>query len=256
MKLIIRNGQAQWILTEEEKQAVEKYGTSRSIGYFKKSFGDLEKLFSMNGYTLYFFHNRINDSSDYLLIEDSHLEFILANDLERVSTIEFCLKNHTLEFIHWLSDSTKVPEIASIIIKEFQKTFQTTPIEIKPAVYQKMYIAVLDTVPDHMVPVLVAHSVLSAHLEFEAVTTPLVTGGSTKVYDMVYKDWLKESFRKCVVKVNQKEFDRIATTLSVHLGHENTTLDGIKSCAVVKPVYSDAIPNVLKFAKLWSPSND
>lgn len=131
------------------------------------------------------------------------------------------------------------------IIKEFQMPFQTTPVEIKPVVYQKMYIAVLDTVPDHMVPVLVSHSVLNAHIQFEKNTE-----------DSSYTDWLQNSFRKCVIKVNQKEFDRIATTLSVHLGHENTTLGGIKSCAVVKPVYSDAIPNVLKFAKLWSPSND
>ena len=30
----------------------------------------------------------------------------------------------------------------------------------------KLYIAVLDEVPDHMVPVLVAHAILGAHIEF------------------------------------------------------------------------------------------
>ena len=32
--------------------------------------------------------------------------------------------------------------------------------------YYKMYIAVLDEVPDYITPTLVAHSVLGAHLEF------------------------------------------------------------------------------------------
>lgn len=105
--------------------------------------------------------------------------------------------------------------------------------------YLKMYIAVLDETPDFMVPTLVAHSVLSAHLKFS---------GINDLYDI----WLKNSFRKAVVKVNQKEFDKIAQ-LNVHLGHENKTLDGKKICAVVEPVWNSNIPNVLKFAKLWKP---
>jgi type III restriction enzyme len=63
--------------------------------------------------------------------------------------------------------------------------------------------------------------------------------------------WFEESFKKCVVRVNQKEFDKIAALPSVYLGHENTTLEGRKSCAVVCP--REEIPNVLKFAKLWKP---
>lgn len=107
--------------------------------------------------------------------------------------------------------------------------------------YTKLYIAVLDTVPDHMVPVLVAHSMLGAHLAY---------------YDNnIYKEWIENSFRKCVVKVNQKEFDKISKLHeNVYLGHENTTLDGIKSCAIPLPVMSNDIPNVLKFAKLWNPT--
>lgn len=101
----------------------------------------------------------------------------------------------------------------------------------------KLYIAVLDEFPDYMVPTLVAHSVLSAHLLFAG--------------DAHYDGWLTQSFKKCVLRVNGREFDKIAALPKVHLGHENNTLGARKACAVVCP--STEIPNVLKFAKLWSP---
>jgi hypothetical protein len=104
----------------------------------------------------------------------------------------------------------------------------------------KLYIAVLDEFPDYMTPTLVAHSMLNAHLKFQD--------------DPVYQDWLNNSFKKCVVRVNQREFDRIAQLgPNVHLGHESTTLNGQKSCAVVCPTAE--VPNVLKFAKLWKPKS-
>lgn len=105
----------------------------------------------------------------------------------------------------------------------------------------KLYIAVLDEFPDFMVPTLVAHSVLSAHLKFSG--------------DPIYDNWLNNSFKKCVVRVNQKEFNKISALGAVHLGHEVNTLDGKPSCAVVRPYAEQRdIPNVLKFAKLWRPS--
>lgn len=105
----------------------------------------------------------------------------------------------------------------------------------------KMYIAVLDSVPDAMVPTLVAHAVLSAHLKFSQETD-----------NADYQDWLTHSFRKVVLKVNQKEFDKISQ-LPCHLGFESTILNGEFCCAVVYPLQND-IPNVLKFAKLWQPN--
>ena len=106
----------------------------------------------------------------------------------------------------------------------------------------KLYIAVLDDAPDYMVPTLVAHSMLGAHLHFEELET--------------YNDWLMTSFRKCVVRVNRKEFDKIKDTMNVYLGHENTICDGQKSCVIPLPVRSDEVPNVLKYAKLWKPKNN
>ena len=106
----------------------------------------------------------------------------------------------------------------------------------------KLYIAVLDEFPDYMTPTLVAHTMLGAHLHF-----------SNLEHTNLYAEWLKDSFKKCVVRVNQKEFDKIAALPFTYLGHENTTLGGKKSCAIPAPVHDDYLPNVLKFAKLWKP---
>ena len=103
----------------------------------------------------------------------------------------------------------------------------------------KLYIAVLDEVPDFITPTLVAHAVLGAHLQFNTNEN--------------YIDWLNNSFKKCVVRVNEKEFDKIASIPGTYLGHENTTLDGRKSCAIPIPVNNEDLPKVLQFAKLWKP---
>lgn len=105
----------------------------------------------------------------------------------------------------------------------------------------KMYIAVREDVPDFMVPTLVAHSVVAAHCIF-----------NDDPKHPNYYEWITNSFRKVVVKVNKKEFDKISGMEWVYLGHENTTLNGEKSCAVTVVDY-DNIPNVLKFAKMWKP---
>lgn len=104
----------------------------------------------------------------------------------------------------------------------------------------KMYIAVLDKFPDYMVPTLVAHSVINAHIKFESNPN--------------YENWLKNSFKKCVISVNEKEFNKILLLPNIHIGHENKTLDGKPSCIVIEP--REENPNVLKFAKLWKPKNE
>ena len=79
---------------------------------------------------------------------------------------------------------------------------------------KKMYIAVLDEAPDYMVPTLVAHSAINAHMNFAG-------------YE-VYQDWLENSYRKVVLRVNRKEFDKIADTL-VSVSYTHLTLPTI-SC--------------------------
>lgn len=109
----------------------------------------------------------------------------------------------------------------------------------------KLYIAVLDEFPDFMTPTLVAHAMLGAHLAW--CNTPYEDG-------MRYREWLEKSFRKVVLRVNQKEFDKIAALPDVYLAHENNTLNGIKSCAIVCP--REEYPNVIKFAKMWKPKSE
>jgi peptidyl-tRNA hydrolase len=104
----------------------------------------------------------------------------------------------------------------------------------------KLYIAVLDEFPDYMVPTLVAHAVLGAHLKFES--------------DSIYNEWITNHFKKCVLRVNQKEFKKICELENVYLGFEKKTLDGKISCAVIRPIpEEEPVPDVLKFAKLWKP---
>ena len=98
-----------------------------------------------------------------------------------------------------------------------------------------MYIAVLDEFPDYMTPTLVAHAVLGYHHD-------------TVVHYSLYRYWLSNSFKKVVLRVNQKEFDKIVKLPGAGVYHENNTLDGKDSCAVI--VVDEDIPNVLKFAKL------
>lgn len=117
---------------------------------------------------------------------------------------------------------------------------------------KKMYIAVLDEAPDYMVPTLVAHSVINAHCKFSSYGFFVEDQEGFEVYGR----WKEDSFRKVTLSVNRKEYDKIKNTLTCWEGHENTICEGKGSCLVVLPVESDAVPNVLKFAKLWKPKGD
>lgn len=103
----------------------------------------------------------------------------------------------------------------------------------------KLYICVLDSVPDHMTPALVGHAVLRHHI------------ASNSLSNERYLNWLAFSFRKCVVRVNQKEFDKIRELPDVVDSWENTVQSGSVSCLTV--IASSNDHNVLKFAKLWKP---
>lgn len=111
---------------------------------------------------------------------------------------------------------------------------------------KKMYIAVLDEAPDFMVPTLVAHTILNAHAKY---TSP----GRSVEQLAWYQDWLKNWFRKVVLRVNHREFEKIRNTLDHWAGGENTILNGSACCLVIDPVDSDNVPNVLKYAKMWKP---
>lgn len=114
--------------------------------------------------------------------------------------------------------------------------------------YKKMYIAVRDDAPDYMVPTLVAHSILNAHVMFDHVHH-----GHELDKVVIYRKWFQESFRKVVIRVGRKEYDKIKAEHTHHEGHENTICGGEGCCLVVLPVESDAVPNVLRYAEMWKP---
>jgi peptidyl-tRNA hydrolase len=107
----------------------------------------------------------------------------------------------------------------------------------------KMYICVREEVPAFMVPTLVAHTVLNNDTAYN--------NSCNWNHIEHYYEWKHESFKKCVVKVNEKEWSKILQIPFVFLGHENSTLGGEKSCAI--PPIMFEYPNVIKFAKLWKP---
>lgn len=109
----------------------------------------------------------------------------------------------------------------------------------KPKSYLKLYIATLDDAPDYMYGTLVAHSVVGAHLAFQ--NEPL------------YQEWLKDSFRKVTIRVSRDEFEKIRNLdQPVYEGHENTILNGEKSCLVTLARHGE-VPKELYTCKLWKP---
>lgn len=112
----------------------------------------------------------------------------------------------------------------------------------------KLYIAVLDEFPDYMTPTLVAHAVLGYD--------QYVREDSRDQFRFAYSQYLKTSFKKVVVRVNQKEFDKIIKLDDCKVAWENSTLDGKPSCAVWLFNNKEDIPNVLKYAKLWEPKQN
>ena len=231
---------------ENHKQEVSKiFGNSRSASRFKNN--DNHIFLKDNGWVLSSFATRPGNTCDYIFYRQADVDN--ASEFESIPVIEFNCDDYTLKFNSWGHGTIveNIPTELNAMITNFQDQFKTTLVEVTPVKYQKLYIAVLDEVNDGMVPTLVAHNILGAHLEW--VRSHL---SDPSIYDQ----WLHESFRKCVVKVNRKEFEKIKQLDKVYLGHENTTLGGEKSCAVVYPVWSNDLPNVLKFAKLWKPTNN
>ena len=232
---------------EDKLQASKEFGNARTCARFKNKDSKHPVLITKDGWVLAYFNIRANDCSDYVIYRQSDVD---SNDgWASIPVIEFKCRNHSLEFVEFIFE-TKVSELPPIVfemIEQLQREFRTSNSLPVPVRYLRLYIAVLDDCPDFMVPTLVAHSMLGAHLEWvrQHLCDPTL-----------YDEWLTDSFRKCVVRVNRKEFEKIKKLDNVYLGHENTTLGGEKSCAIPYPVWNDEVPNVLKFAKLWRPACD
>lgn len=241
-------------LRELQKEEADKvFGNSRTNARFKTNNDPSKTIYlERNGWVLRYFNIRHSNTSDYIFYRQKDVDN--SEGYDSIPVIEFNCDNHTLKFNSWGYGTIvqNIPLELNEMITEFQEQFKTTPVEIVPVKYLKLYLAVLDEVPDYIVPTLTAHSMLGAHLHWqsEALLKEFTEGTWC---EETYVDWLHNSFRKCVVKVNRKAFEKIKKLNKVYLGHENTTLNGEKSCAIPYPVWSSDVPNVLKFAKLWEP---
>lgn len=104
----------------------------------------------------------------------------------------------------------------------------------------KLYIAILDEALKEdagHVYLSIAHVVLMAHKKFAGLAA--------------YDYWLENNFRKCLVLVNRKEFDKIKQLDNVVVATESA-MPGWELTAAVCP--RPEWPNVIKFAKLFKPS--
>jgi hypothetical protein len=99
----------------------------------------------------------------------------------------------------------------------------------------RLYFAVLDTVDLGHQILSVAHGMMMAHLRFNG--------------NPEYDDWLKNSFRKCVCRVNAKEFAKLRELDDVVIVTE-MALDYQEIAIVICP--RKEYPNVVKYMKLFS----
>lgn len=107
-----------------------------------------------------------------------------------------------------------------------------------------MYIGVREDFPDFMTPTLVGHAVLRHALAHQELP---------EAYRDAYLHWVSQSFRKCVVRLNLKEFAKMRALPGTVESWENSTLDGAISCVTYITREDEPLPNVLRFAKLWAP---
>lgn len=99
----------------------------------------------------------------------------------------------------------------------------------------KMYILIAEDVPDKFAPVIAAHASLAAYLKWEN--------------DDLMVDWLENSFRKVVCRVNKKEFENMKTRNDALVMTESA-LEGREVAIVCLPTKATS---PFGFFKLWKP---
>ena len=104
----------------------------------------------------------------------------------------------------------------------------------------KMYILMLDTVPDAFAPVMSAHSSLMCYDRFRADK------------DMII--WFHNSFKKVVCRVSQKEFDRALEVGNKYVLTTESNLDGMVCSATFCPRLKEDWPEDFRYFRLWSPN--
>lgn len=91
----------------------------------------------------------------------------------------------------------------------------------------KVYIAVRDDVPDSLVPLVVAHAILSADIVFSRRSEP------------VWALWKEHSFKKVIVRVDEETFDTINDNFRTVPCYEENVLGSDDCVTVVLPMWKD-----------------
>lgn len=107
----------------------------------------------------------------------------------------------------------------------------------------KVYIAVRDDVPDDLVPLVVAHAILSADDVFG--------------HKDIWKEWKAHSFKKVIVRVTPNQLDEIDYAMQTVPCYEENVLDSVDCVTVVLPFYKDTETNkanakYLRKLPLWA----
>lgn len=102
----------------------------------------------------------------------------------------------------------------------------------------KMYILVLDWVPDHMVPVICAHASLSAYLNLK------------DQYVGEFEEWLGTSFQKVVCRVSQDEFELAMKKQDGYWIINESSLSRVVALTFVPRKENH---KCFKFFKMWKP---
>lgn len=98
----------------------------------------------------------------------------------------------------------------------------------------KMYILIKEFVPNNFAPVIAAHASLACYLKYSD--------------DPEMQTWISGVFKKCVCKVNEKEFEN-AKSVERNLLLTESALDNQEVALVFSPRIE--YPKMFQFFKLW-----
>ena len=134
----------------QAKEAAQEFGHSRTCQRFRSESHEDYTILQKDGWELRYFNIRSGDTSDYILFRIEDVK--KYNYYDSIPVIEFNCDNHTLKFNGYSRMHRKhnIPSIVQDIVNEFcsNPIYRTTKIEIVPVKYLKLYLAVLDEVPD------------------------------------------------------------------------------------------------------------
>lgn len=102
----------------------------------------------------------------------------------------------------------------------------------------KMYIILLNNIPDRLAPVISAHASLACYKKFQTNESMV--------------KWISGIFRKVVCVVDEKEFDKLKNETDYVLLTESS-LNNQEVCLAFCP--REEFPKLFKYLRMWKPQN-